>query len=224
MAHPYISGPGNIATMVRNLRKSFPKSVTSETVKKYGLAPNNESYLINALQFIGLLDDDGNKTEAATKAFSNHKDEAFQKAFADLIKDAYSDLFDLYGDQAWALEIDDLITFFRSSDQTSDAIGRRQANTFKVFAGLAGQADLPEPRLKKTKSESSKNASPKKNSTATRNKAPSTSTSGGGAGSVVSTEKQLGLTVRIEINLPADGDKETYDNIFKSIRENLIDS
>jgi hypothetical protein len=28
--------------------------------------------------------------------------------------------------------------------------------------------------------------------------------------------------VRIEINLPADGDQETYDRIFKSIRENLL--
>jgi hypothetical protein len=32
----------------------------------------------------------------------------------------------------------------------------------------------------------------------------------------------VGLTVRIEINLPADGDQDTYDRIFKSIRENLL--
>jgi len=36
-------------------------------------------------------------------------------------------------------------------------------------------------------------------------------------------KKDFGLTVRIEINLPADGDQETYDWIFKSIRENLLD-
>lgn len=34
----------------------------------------------------------------------------------------------------------------------------------------------------------------------------------------------VGLTVRVEINLPAGGNKETYDAIFKSIRENLIDA
>lgn len=28
-------------------------------VKKLGLAPNNESYVINALQFIGLIDEEG---------------------------------------------------------------------------------------------------------------------------------------------------------------------
>jgi hypothetical protein len=33
----------------------------------------------------------------------------------------------------------------------------------------------------------------------------------------------VGLTVRVEVNLPANGDQETYDRIFRSIRENLID-
>jgi len=30
-------------------------------------------------------------------------------------------------------------------------------------------------------------------------------------------KNQFGLTVRIEINLPAEGDQETYNRIFKSI-------
>ena len=34
--------------------------------------------------------------------------------------------------------------------------------------------------------------------------------------------EMFGLTVRIEINLPASGDQETYDRIFKSIRDNLL--
>ena len=37
-------------------------------------------------------------------------------------------------------------------------------------------------------------------------------------------KRDMGLTVRIEINLPPAADKETYDHIFKSIRENLIDA
>jgi hypothetical protein len=36
--------------------------------------------------------------------------------------------------------------------------------------------------------------------------------------------RDVGLTVRIEVNLPASGDQETYDRIFKSIRTNLIDA
>ena len=56
VTHPYISGPGNITQMVNQLRKSFPQTVNSETVKKLGLAPNNESSVISVLQFINLLD------------------------------------------------------------------------------------------------------------------------------------------------------------------------
>lgn len=32
----------------------------------------------------------------------------------------------------------------------------------------------------------------------------------------------VALTVRIEVNLPAQADQETYDRIFKSIRANLL--
>ena len=35
---------------------------------------------------------------------------------------------------------------------------------------------------------------------------------------------EMALTVRIEINLPAEGTQETYDAIFKSIKANLYPS
>lgn len=62
-SHPYISGAGNISQMIGFLRENFPATVTSETVKKFGLASNNESYVINALQFIGAIDEEGKRTE-----------------------------------------------------------------------------------------------------------------------------------------------------------------
>lgn len=70
VSHPYISGAGNISKMVQSLRKSFPTTVSSETVKRLGIAPNNESSVINALQFVNVIDGDGKKTDAAAKAFS----------------------------------------------------------------------------------------------------------------------------------------------------------
>ena len=73
--HPYISGAGNVAQMVTQLRKSFPNSITSETVKKLGLAPNNESYVINVLQYVGVIDAEGKKTPEAAKVFSHHRSE-----------------------------------------------------------------------------------------------------------------------------------------------------
>jgi len=217
--HPYISGPGNIAQMVSYLRKSFPGIITSDTVKKLGIAPNNESYVINALQFIGVIDADGKKTSAAAKAFSHHKDEEFSKQFAPLVEKAYSALFELHGENAWKLDTDKLITFFRQADQTSSAIGGRQAGTFKVLAGLSGHGELPEVKTKKPAANKTDKAD-KKPKPAKESKANQQISTNPGAD--YHPNGAIGLTVRVEINLPADGTKETYDNIFKSIKENLL--
>ncbi|MDR3390719.1 MAG: DUF5343 domain-containing protein [Sulfuriferula sp.] len=221
--HPYISGPGNVAQMVTQLRKSFPSTIGSETVKKLGIAPNNESYVINVLQYVGVIDSEGKKTPGAANAFSHHKDEDFAKEFASLVQKAYSSLFELHGNDAWNLDSDELITFFRQSDQTSATIGSRQAGTFKVLAGLSGHGDVPEPKTKK----STKNAATPKSTKPKESKNTQSSIQPGESSSLSGRQKHIeghgfGLTVRVEINLPADGTKETYDNIFKSIKENLL--
>lgn len=71
--HPYISGAGNISQMVTRLRNTFPQTVNSDTVKKLGIAPNNESYVINALQFIGIIDEEGKKLPLDQMFFPNIK-------------------------------------------------------------------------------------------------------------------------------------------------------
>lgn len=213
--HPYISGAGSVAQMVSQLRKSFPQSVNSETVKKLGLAPKNESYVINAVQFIGIIDEEGKKTPGAAKVFSVHKDEDFQLAFEKLVKTAYSELFELHGSGTWGLSKDDLITFFRQSDQTSAAIGGRQASLFSTFAALAGHGDLSI----KSKSTNSKQTS----SPATKEPAKKKKEIPAGSGTQNSSRREFGLNVKVEINLPSDASAETYDNIFKSIRKNLLD-
>lgn len=222
--HPYISGPGNIAQMVAQLRKAFPPTVDSNTVKKLGLASNNESYVINALQFLNILDSEGKKTKEATNVFSNHKDDEFSKSFGELVKKSYSDLFEIHGDTAWTLDKDNLITFFRKSDDTSAVIGGRQAGTFQILAALSGHGEIP------TKKESAKKQPPEKKSPqkSSGNKAAAKTSpqisSAPEKPDTLSKHVDVGLTVRIEINLPGEGSKETYDNIFKSIKENIINA
>jgi hypothetical protein len=219
--YPYISGTGNVAHMIAQLRKSFPQTVNAETVKKLGLAPNNESYVISVLQFIGLLDIDGKRTDIGHAALSKQKDEDFSAAFEQLVKKAYAGLFELHADGAWTLDNDDLITFFRESDKTSEVIGQRQAGTFRVLAALAGHGEAPSPKAKGTNgAPKPKVKSAKKAIKTDNNPQPAPiSTPPTGEGIV---SKNFGLSVRVEINLPADGSKETYDNIFKSIKENLL--
>lgn len=155
--HPYVSGSGPIFQIVAQLRKSFPAGgITADTLKKLGLAPNNESYVINTLRFIGVIDDEGKKTKIASKVFSHHDDTAFQKAFGPLVKSAYSDLFSLHGDATWKLELDSLIQYFRSTDDTSAIVGRRQATTFQALSALSGYADVPATKQSSVKKKAAK--------------------------------------------------------------------
>jgi hypothetical protein len=118
------------------------------------------------------------------------------------------------------LSKDDLIGYFRTADKTSDIIGTRQAAVFQAFASLAGfestgvtarPTGSPKPKEKSQKPVKQKQAP-------TINMKPPDLIP-----DKAKTRRDIAMTVRIEINLPAEGTRETYDNIFQSIRANLID-
>lgn len=225
--HPYTLGGGSLTQVIQQLRKSFPAVVKADTLKKLGIAPNNESYVINTLKFLGVIDDEGNKTKQAGVIFSKHDNDEFAQEFAKLVLVAYKELFDLYGDESWTLDQGKLIAFFRSSDESSAEVGRRQANTFQVLAALSGHQELPKPKNQATnkstqRTERGKPTKPSKNDT-TPETIESTSSTIQLDANPKKEYRDIGLTVRIEINLPAAADQATYDMIFKSIRENLFD-
>lgn len=219
--HPYAS-PGAVTAAVNQFRKSFPMKISADTLRKLSIAPKNESYVINTLRFVGAIDAEGNKTDSATSAFSQHDSAVFQNEFGEMVKKAYTELFALHGDTAWELGFDSLIAFFRNGDQTSDIVGRRQASTFQALASLAGHGAEPMAPKSSVKSSKPKSSVSKwKASTAGQTEPPKLSapkTNNGGF------EGGVGLTVRIEVNLPAAADEETYHRIFRSIRENLLNA
>lgn len=132
--------------MIERLRGHFPPTVTSETVKKLGIASNNESSVINTLQFLKVIDQDGNQIQENTAAFQQQNHQEFQAGFKILVNKAYEQLFQDHGDQAWVLDDEILITFFRQTDHTGETIGKRQANVFKNLAALSGMREQPTER------------------------------------------------------------------------------
>ncbi len=226
--HPYVSGTGVLVQVLDHLKKSFPANLNAEVLKKLGFAPKNESYIINTVRFLKLIDDKGARTEKAQKTFTLHDITSFQKAISDIVKTAYADLFSLHGDGAWSLEDPKLITFFRQTDQSSELVGTRQAGTFKALAAYAGHVDLTTVTKVRTSNRDTKPSPPKKQRSSSKGAAavethpkPQANV-GANSETSDSGSRNLGLTVRIEINLPASGDQEAYDRIFKSIRENLL--
>jgi hypothetical protein len=218
--HPYMGSKGPIIQLVTQLRNSFPATLDASTLKKLGIGPNSEGVLLNVLRFIGIIDESGKKTDEATKIFTLHDDSAFQKALSEQVKKGYSELFDLQGDNAWNLDHDSLITFFRQHDQTSAITGKRQAVTFEALLSLCGHKEMPEVKGKANSKPSSPKTKTKVAKVENKKAAPTSPVSIGSGGT--KPENNVGLTVRIEVNLPADGEQETYDRIFKSIRENLL--
>lgn len=229
--HPYASGPGGVTQLISHLRKSFPPTVTADTLRKLSIAPRNETYVLNTMKFIGVLDAENKKTASAIPVFNKHDNADFQQDFAELVADPYHELFDLHGQDAWTLPLDKLISFFRSHDGTSEIVGKRQAGTFQTLARICGKLEdsalATHSVSKNSGSKTARRVSPVKKpllSPATKASLPasgstllesSDQTKSGGAA-------EVGLTVRIEINLPPGGDQATYDAIFKSIRENLL--
>ncbi|WP_332736528.1 DUF5343 domain-containing protein [Flavihumibacter sp.] len=221
--HPYMGSKGPIIQLFTQLRNSFPATLDATTLKKLAIGPNSEGVLLNVLRFVSIIDENGKKTASATKIFTLHDDHAFQKALSESVKVGYSELFDLHGDKAWNLDSNALITFFRQHDQTSAITGKRQAVTFEALASLCGHNEMPEPKVKSTSKSAAKtkastaDAKPQASKIIEIEKPPVVAESAAGT-----RGNNVGLTVRIEVNLPSDGDQETYDRIFKSIRENLL--
>jgi hypothetical protein len=219
--HPYISAQGSLVAAIRQFRESMPAKINASNLKKLGIAPNNESFLINILRFIGLIGAEDAPSAKARAVFNKNVDGEFADGFAEMIKTSYKDLFDLRKDKAWTLSEADLITFFRNADQTSRLVGRRQAQTFQTLSSLSGhQVEAPQIRpTKKSNGTSSQKMKRRKEVTrAPALNAPTAESTGAPA----TTKREMALTVRIEVNLPAGGDQDTYDRIFKSIRSNLL--
>jgi hypothetical protein len=219
--HPYSpGGAGAITAAIRQFRNALPPKITAETLKKFAIAPNNESYIINILRFLDVIDADGNRTDKASSAFSKG-DEEFQKEFGEMIRDSYGELFTHYNEDAWELPDGKLVAFFRTTDQTSNITGKRQANTFQTLAGIAGHGQAPpSPKPKQPRDPKPKQGKTEKTGAAYTAEDRSEARHADRNGAF----RDVGLTVRIEVNLPQAADQETYDRIFRSIRENLLNA
>lgn len=222
MKHPYVASPGPLVKAFEQFRKSLPSSITAGTLKKLAIAPNNESYLLNTLRFLGLVNEEGERTDDARKLFTQHADEAFASSLATLVERAYTSLFELHGEHTWSLGKPDLVAFFRNEDESTAIVGERQAATFITLAALSGHGGKPAPASATRANVKGAGAHGRAAKARAASASAARSTPLQGSGAPPSADGRIGLTVRIEINLPAVEDQAVYDKIFKSLRSNLI--
>jgi hypothetical protein len=210
--HPYLGSPGILTPVVEQFRNKFPDVVNATILKKLSLASKNESVVITTLRFLGFIDEKGGKTDKANEVFLKHNNEEFQTALSKIVEKSYVELFSTHGKDAWALDREKLIGFFKVSYETSNLTAQRQAITFETLASLSG----------KIKKETVIGEAKKRNTSKVKKTSPGQAKKVSVSTNSQNLNNEIGLTVRIEINLPAQGDQETYDRIFRSIRENLL--
>lgn len=227
--YPYTSGQGALIATFTQLRKNFPPKVDAAYLKRFNIARSNESYVISILRFLDLIDDEGNKVENNTGFFFG-SEEAFKQGLENAIRSAYAPLFDEMGDDALTAERSTIAHWFRQSDRSSELVGNRQASTFQTLAALAGHGELPARATAAKKAAG--NGTPAKKVAAKKVATPrkpaerpaeqNNQDQGATAGVQVKNGQDVGLTVRIEVNLPPGGDADTYDAIFASIKKHLM--
>jgi len=220
--YPYTSGQGALVKAFEQFRKVFPPAVDASTLKRFNIAPANESYIINIFRFLGLIDDEGKKVEGVTDIFF-HGEEEFKSGLESLVTAAYADLFAEHGPNAWDEGKDGLATWFRVKDKTSELIGARQASTFLTLSALSGHGELLAQASKTTTTARPSKPKPAASPKGSSAKSATPTVTASEENDTGDTGSSIGLTVRVEVNLPPAASSEVYDSIFASIRKNLID-
>lgn len=225
-SYPYISGQGALIQAFAQLRKAVPSKIDAGYLNRFNIAPANESYVISILRFLGVIDEDGNRVGDKSDYLYGNED-AFRSGLEGALRTAYSQLFDEMSD-AMEANRDDLSHWFRTADKTSALVGQRQASTFLTIAALAGHGELPVARGNTAKKAVTGSGSTTKkaamNTPRSKQKVTGSVRNGGDGGNPggVQNAQDVGLTVRIEVNLPPAGDPDTYDAIFASIKKHLM--
>ena len=154
---------------------------------------SNDRTIIPVLKYVGLLDGSGAPTDEYSK-FKNKMKGGL--VLADLIRNAYSDLYATY-DDAHNQDEEALLNFFREKTKLGSNAVKLMVATFRVlceFADFSGGAVVEEP----PKPIPGRQMQP----------------------SVVAAYPPINVT--LEINLPESKDPNVYDLIFQAISKHLM--
>lgn len=112
-----------------------PKVINRELLELLGIAPSKEREVINALKFLGIIDDEMRPTQVlgALKTDYSH-------GMINIVNDVYADLFSILPTKL--IDQDRVVNFFMNSSGTSRDTAEYQGMFFKWACNEAG-IELP---------------------------------------------------------------------------------
>lgn len=225
---PYTSRQEALKQTFAQLRKSAPARINAGYLRQFDIATANETYILSILRFLGIIDDNGSRRNSESRYLSGSA-EVFAAGLEKAVRAAYWQLFDEVSDPFHASR-DSLMRWFRRTDKTSALVGQRQATTFLTLAALATPSETGSARADRQPSPHRTPPAAKRTSSAQNCGAPAKLQLSSTTPSVTQSAptqpegngRDAGLSVHIEVNLPANGDAATYDAIFASIKKHLM--
>lgn len=205
MVLPYVVNSGNVKKFFDEIRTApVPAKVDAVWLASRGYTGENDKKLIGLLKALGFIDS-GGKPEERWRSHRHAGEEG--RVRADGVISAFSGFFELYPDGQKRSQ-EEFANWARTEDPSaSPTTIRRSWRTFETLVGLSDFG--------------SGSSTAVKSSTAPPHAQPVQ------AQPVAPSEVRLGavggITVSIELKLPASADASFFDAFFSSLRRNLID-
>lgn len=199
----YLMTPGKAAEYMAAVQAgNAPARFTQDFLEGLGFKSKNDRKLVSVLISLGFLE----SNKVPTQVYREYLDpERGPVILGEQIKKAYADLFTLLRD-APAADTQTLIGKFKSLCNVKESTAEKVAHTFRNLCDIAEFIDDAE-------------VIPEQDSepviAAPREAAP--------APPSVPKATGIGLSHRIEINLPNTTNIDVYNAIFRSLKENLLD-
>ena len=177
-----------------------PEKFTQEFLRKLGFSNKNDRAMVAVLKNLKFLNESGVPTENYAKYLDSTQS---RRVLGQGIRAGYHELFQL-NRNAQDMSREEVVGKFRSlqGGSISQAVAEKHALTFRALCDLADFAEPVVDVIDETPLEEETNE----------------------LNPLVRSDERIspGLVYRIEIHLPRSDRKETYDAIFRSLREHLF--
>ena len=195
---------GNLKDFIEKIpSRGIPKKVTINYLVGLGYKSKNDRTIVTVLKSIGLVESNGVPSDKYSKLRSSQG----KKILANMVKDTYSGLFEIYSN-AQSVDDEKLKDYFASVTSVGDASLR---NIIKTFKALCQIADF-------SKNESVNPVQPS---------SPQTSNTQKPINYSVLPQNQLGggssqVHLNIQVHIPGEQSAETYEVIFKNLGKYVL--
>jgi hypothetical protein len=196
----YTNVPGKMVDFLQKIRSiGVPAKVTTQWLESLGYKSKNDRSFLPVLEFLGLVDG----SHLPTQLWTDYRGKNYKIVLGKAIKQAYSELFEMYPD-ADKKDNDDLNHFFSTKSKAGEQVIGRITNTFKA---LVGCAEFNDDSIDLNESTESNSASEKISPIGTRKLASSSLPN---------------VHIDLQIHISPEASPEQIEKIFESMAKHLL--